>query len=227
MKTWIFFIIFIFLWIAPIVAGVIIAKKKNRCPHWFWFGVWPGAGFWVFIVFLFLKPLEECENCKKKIPAGSKVCPYCTNGTSLSTKTKEELTAEKKKQKKTILITVFTVIGIIVLLCSVLIVTVFSAFKNSIPYEHSIELIENNPQVKDYLGGEYKQTGLMSGSISANGDSSGKAVFSYKLKGKNGISIVYIDAYKENGIWNYNKINFYKERNSSDVVNLLEEETAN
>ena len=33
----------------------------------------------------------------------------------------------------------------------------------------------------------------------------------------------YIDAYKENGIWNYNKMNFYKERKSSDVINLLEE----
>ncbi len=66
-------------------------------------------------------------------------------------------------------------------------------------------------------------TGMMTGAIKSNGNSSGKAVFSYKIKGVNGISIVSIDAYKENGIWNYNKIIFYKEKKSSDVINLLEE----
>ena len=65
---------------------------------------------------------------------------------------------------------------------------------------------------------------MISGSLNTNGDLSGKAKLSYKLKGKNGISIVYIDAYKENGIWNYNKINFYKEKKSSEVINLLAED---
>ncbi len=113
--------------------------------------------------------------------------------------------------------------AIFVVFCASIIISVGSAFKNSIPYKHSIELIENNQMIKDYLGNDYKQTGMMSGSISTRADSSGKARFSYKLKGKNGISFVYIDAYKENGVWNYNKINFYKEKNSSDVINLLEE----
>ncbi len=97
------------------------------------------------------------------------------------------------------------------------------AFKNCIPYKHSIELIENNAAVREYLGDGYKQTGMMSGSLNTSGDS-GKATFSYKIKGVNGISVVYVDAVKENGVWSYNKINFYKERQSSDVINLLEAE---
>lgn len=222
MKSIVFFIIFVLLWIGPIIGGVIVAKKKNRSPHWFWFGIWPGVGMWMLIIFLFLKPVEICENCKKKIPADAKVCPYCAKETSLSTKTKEELDTLKKKQNKKILVIVIIVVAIFAIFCTVMFISIGGVFKNSIPYKHSIELIESNEVIKDYLGTEYKQTGMMSGSISASGDASGKATFSYKLKSKNGVSIVYIDAYKENGVWNYNKINFYKERKSSDVINLLE-----
>ena len=42
-----------------------------------------------------------------------------------------------------------------------------------------------------------------------------------KIKGKNGISIVYIDAEKENGIWKYNKVIFYKEKGKADSIDLL------
>lgn len=222
MSNKLFFIIFLLLWLGPIIGGVIVAKKKNRSPHWFWFGLWPGAGLWVFIIFLFLKPLEICENCNRKIPADAKVCPYCTRESALSTKSKEELADAKKKQKMTILITVLIIIAIFVLFITILFTSIGTAFKTSVPYKHSIELIENNQAIMDYLGNDYKQKGMMAGSISSSGTSSGKAVFSYKIKGKNGISMVYIDAYKENGIWNYNKINFYKESKSSDLINLLE-----
>ena len=222
MNSILFFTVFILLWIGPIIAGVIVAKKKNRSPHWFWLGIWPGVGLWVFIIMLFLKPLEICENCQKKIPAGAKVCPYCTKETSFSSKTKEEIDSLKKNQNKKVLITVIIVIAIFAVFCSVIFISVSSSFKNCIPYKHSIELIENNEEIKNFLGNDFKQTGMISGSISTSGDSSGKASFSYKIKGKNGTSIVYIDAYKENGIWNYNKLNFYKEKNSSEVINLLD-----
>lgn len=222
MNSILFFIIFILLWIGPVIAGVIVAKKKNRSPHLFWLGIWPGVGLWVFIIMLFLKPLEICENCQKKIPSGAKVCPYCTKETSLSSKTQEELDSLKKKQNKKILIIVLIVIAIFAVFGSAIFICVMGSFKNSIPYKHSIELIENNEEIKNYLGNDFKQTGIISGSINISADSSGVANFSYKIKGKNGISIVYIDAYKENGIWNYNKLNFYKEINSPEVINLLE-----
>jgi len=49
MDTKVFLTIFIILWIGPIIAGVIVAKKKNRSPHWFWLAIWPGIGLWVFV----------------------------------------------------------------------------------------------------------------------------------------------------------------------------------
>lgn len=72
------FVFFLICWIVPIVVGVKIAKKKNRNPHWFWFGIIPGVGFWIFIVMLILKPLKICPNCNKKIPENETVCPFCS-----------------------------------------------------------------------------------------------------------------------------------------------------
>jgi len=217
-------LLFILLWIGPVIGGVFVAKKKNRSPNWFWLGIWPGLGLWVFIVFLFLKPLAICEHCKKKIPLDSRVCPYCANETSLPSKTEEEIDELKKNRKKKIIITVIIIILVFAIFCTFFFTFIGKTFKDCIPYKHSIELIENNKTIMDYLGSDYKQTGMIAGSLSTSGDSSGKATFSYKLKGKNGISRVYIDAFKENGIWNYTKINFYKEEQSPTVINLLAEE---
>ena len=52
----------------------------------------------------------------------------------------------------------------------------------------------------EYLGEKYKLPIIISGSMSMNGNGMGQASLSYKIKGKNGISRVYIDAEKENGI---------------------------
>ena len=213
MKTGLFFTIFFILWIGPIIAGVIVAKKKNRSPHWFWLGIWPGIGLWVFIIMLIFKPLEICESCNKTIPNGAKVCPYCGKETMMASKTTEEI---KKRENKKIIITVFTVLLIIFIF-------VVMAFKNSEPFKHSIELIENNSEIMEYIGNDYKQTGMILGSINVSGDSTGNASIMYKIKGKNGISRIYVKAEKENGIWIYQKILFYKEFASTDVIDLLEE----
>ena len=216
MKTGLFFTIFFILWIGPIIAGVIVAKKKNRSPHWFWLGIWPGIGLWVFIIMLILKPLEICESCNKTIPNGAKVCPYCGKETMLASKTTEEIKKIKKRENKKIIITVFTVLLIIFIFVGM-------AFKNSEPFKHSIELIENNSEIMEYIGNDYKQTGMILGSINVSGDSTGNASIMYKIKGKNGISRIYVKAEKENGIWIYQKILFYKELGSTDVIDLLEE----
>ena len=223
MKTGLFFTIFFILWIGPIIAGVIVAKKKNRSPHWFWLGIWPGIGLWGFIIMLILKPLEICESCNKTIPNGAKVCPYCGKETMLASKTTEEIKTIKKKENKKIIITVLTVLLIIFLLVEGIFIFVVMAFKNSEPFKHSIELIENNSEIMDYIGNDYKQTGMILGSINVSGDSTGTASIMYKIKGKNGISRIYVKAEKENGIWIYQKILFYKEFASTDVIDLLEE----
>lgn len=223
MKTGLFFTIFFILWIGPIIAGVIVAKKKNRSPHWFWLGIWPGIGLWVFIIMLILKPLEICESCNKTIPNGAKVCPYCGKETMLASKTTEEIKTIKKKENKKIIITVLTVLLIIFLLVEGVFIFVVMAFKNSEPFKHSIELIENNSEIMEYIGNDYKQIGMILGSINVSGDSTGNASIMYKIKGKNGISRIYVKAEKENGIWIYQKILFYKEFGSTDVIDLLEE----
>jgi predicted nucleic acid-binding Zn ribbon protein len=224
MNNTIFFIIFFILWIGPVFAGVIVAKKKNRSPHWFWFGIWPGVGLWILIIMLILKTLRICEYCKKKIPAGSKVCPYCAKEINTTVKSDEEINKKRNRQKHTTMITVIVTAVVVLGLASLISFSVFSSFKSCEPYKHSIELIEKNSEIKDFLGENYKQRGLISGSISTSGDLTGKASISYKLKGKEGISRVYVVAEKENGIWNYQKIVFYKQSGSSDSINLLSEE---
>jgi len=217
-------LILVFVWIVPVVFGVVVARKKNRSPHWFWLGIWPGVGWWVFIIMLILKPLQVCEKCKKKIPADSRVCPYCATETTFSAKTKEEIQEEKKKRNRKTGAAVCIVVGIMLCFVFVTMFSVAASFKSCEPYKHSLELIESNPIIQEYLGQDYRQTGMISGSLKSNANGMGSAYFSYKIKGQNGISVVYVDAEKENGVWIYKKINFYKEKQSCDVIDLLAEE---
>ncbi|MBR4791328.1 MAG: hypothetical protein IK024_10595 [Treponema sp.] len=131
---------------------------------------------------------------------------------------KEEITDENKKRKirKNIIIFGSGFAGAIIV-C----VFVFSTFLKSEPYLYSIQLIENNQEILNYLGENYKLPKIVSGSISTNGNGTGTASISYKIKGKNGVSRVYVDAIKENGIWNYRKIIFYKEKGKADSIDLL------
>lgn len=210
------------IWVGPIIAGTIIAKRKNRSPHWFWFGIWPGLGFWIFIIMLFLEPLAICEECNMKIPKYAKLCPYCSKETQMKSKNSEEIKKIKKQDNKFLAVALITVFILFICFGCCLFVSVSKSFKSCEPYEYSIKMIENNPEIMKYLGENYKQIGIVSGSISTNDDLTGKAEISYKLKGKNGISKVYVKAEKENGVWLYQKINFYKEKRNSNSINLLE-----
>ena len=127
--------------------------------------------------------------------------------------------SDETKKKKIIKCVVIFGIGFIgaIIVCT----SIFSLFKNSEPYKYSLELIENNQDAMEYLGEKYKLPIIISGSMSMNGNGMGQASLSYKIKGKNGISRVYIDAEKENGIWKYNKVIFYKEKGKADSIDLL------
>jgi len=209
--------------VVPIVSGVIIAKKKNRSPHWFWLSVIPGMGFWVFVVMLFLPPLAVCENCKQKIPADAKICPFCETKTARYERTAEEIMADKKKRKKTILLSALALVAIVFVMCFALINSVFLSLKTCEPYKHSIELLESNEEVMEYLGENYSKKGVISGSLKSNTNGTGSAEITYKVRGKNGDSVVYVSAVKENGVWIYKKVIFYKKPNSTDAINLLPE----
>jgi hypothetical protein len=70
-------LIFLGIWAALIVFGVKTAKKKNRSPHWMWFGIHPVGAVVAFIVMMCLDPLKVCPQCARPSPPGARVCPYC------------------------------------------------------------------------------------------------------------------------------------------------------
>lgn len=221
-DAFIFFIFFL-VWLGPVIPGIIIAKKKNRSVHWMWLAVWPGAGLWVVIIMSILKPLKVCSVCGKKVDQEAKVCPYCTTPYERIGKPEEKPKIEKSNAMTKLIVVVSIAFAIALIFSVVLISSITAIFTNSEPYKHTINLIRDNPELKEYLGENFDRKGMISGSISTNGDSSGKAVMSFKLKSENGISRVYVDAYKENGIWNYNKIIVYKKQGEPEAVNLLGE----
>ena len=65
------------IWASLIVFGVKTAKKKNRSPHWMWFGIHPVGALIAFIVMMCLDPLQACPQCTRPLPTGARVCPYC------------------------------------------------------------------------------------------------------------------------------------------------------
>lgn len=143
---------------------------------------------------------------------------YKKNNNSEQKVEKKVETTETEKNTKIKYILIFS-IGL--LLAVTICVSVFSSFSNCEPYKYSVKVIENNQEIMEYLGENYKISKFISGSISTNGDGTGKASISYTIKGKNGKSRVYVDALKENGIWNYRKLIFYKEKGKVDSIDLL------
>lgn len=64
-------------WVAILVAGVRVAKKKNRSPHWMWFGIHPLPGLVALVVLLLVKPLARCPRCFGRLPAQEAICSAC------------------------------------------------------------------------------------------------------------------------------------------------------
>jgi hypothetical protein len=70
-------LVLVAIWIGMVVLGVRFAKKKNRSPHWMWFGLHPVGALVVLIVMASLSPQRECPRCCRKVPAEASVCSYC------------------------------------------------------------------------------------------------------------------------------------------------------
>lgn len=127
-----------------------------------------------------------------------------------------------RTKPKIILILVCALLVGAILACVTLTILV-TVFTNSEPYKYSLRMIENNAEIRDYLGAGYTRKGMITGSINMSGSASGTANISYKLKGKNGVSRVYVEAVKENGLWFYQRLVFYKQSGIAESINLLEE----
>jgi ABC-type multidrug transport system permease subunit len=64
-------------YIALIVLGVSIAKRKNRSPHWMWFAVHPVGLLITLIVMACLSPLKRCPNCAQTTQQYARLCGFC------------------------------------------------------------------------------------------------------------------------------------------------------
>jgi hypothetical protein len=72
-----FFLVLMAGWVALIVFGVQDARRKNRSPHWFWFGLHPLGALITFIVMKSLGPRKRCGRCLQTAPIYAQLCPYC------------------------------------------------------------------------------------------------------------------------------------------------------
>ena len=69
--------VFLTVYVALIVLGVNIAKRKNRSPHWMWFAIHPVGLIITLIVMACLSPLRKCARCGQKMPAQAHLCGFC------------------------------------------------------------------------------------------------------------------------------------------------------
>jgi hypothetical protein len=65
------------IYVALIVLGVNIAKRKNRSPHWMWFAVHPLGLLITLIVMASLPPLKRCPQCAQTSRQDARLCGYC------------------------------------------------------------------------------------------------------------------------------------------------------
>jgi amino acid transporter len=73
----VFFVVVLTVYIALIVLGVNIAKRKNRSPHWMWFAIHPLGLLITLIVMASLSPLKRCPQCAQTTQTHARLCPFC------------------------------------------------------------------------------------------------------------------------------------------------------
>lgn len=92
-------------------------------------------------------------------------------------------------------------------------------FSSSEPYKMSINMLESNTEIIEYLGADYKRTGTINGRISGR-----SADLSYKLSGKNGISRVDLYAINGNTGWEFMALYFYYNESEDEHINVVDNE---
>ena len=203
-------------WILSIIIGIKIAKKKNRSPHWMWFGINPMGGFVVCIILALLPPLKICSKCSNKVIADAMCCPFCKNEYS------QDSIIPRKMAKKQIILTVIIITAFFITFATMMFISVNSIFIKSTPYINVMQIVQNSEKVMESIGTNIEKSGFISGSISTSGDMTGNASFSFKIKGNMGKGRIYVQSIKENGVWEFTKIIFYKNKNDPNKIDLLD-----
>lgn len=65
------------IYVALIVLGVNIARRKNRSPHWFWFAIHPVGLIITLIVMACLPAMQRCPSCGQSSNAHARLCGFC------------------------------------------------------------------------------------------------------------------------------------------------------
>ena len=131
--------------------------------------------------------------------------------------------------KKVIKILVGVFIGFLVIgaaIFGLIYFVVSTTFKNSEPYQKSIEMIRTNPELVEYLGDNIERYGMFSGGIQSDLVGA-RANIHYKVEGSKAKAYVYVNAVKENSNkWTYNQVLVFKDGDESLMVDItpIEEE---
>jgi hypothetical protein len=84
-------------WIAILVAGVRLARRKGRSPHWMWFGVHPLSGLVALLVLLRVRGLRDCPHCGARLPAALEACSACGRSLPPPPDPAQEEAAQKRR----------------------------------------------------------------------------------------------------------------------------------
>lgn len=180
-----------------------------------------GAIFNDLILSLIKSKDEMMEISQAQMPLASVYAIIFLYRKTFSKSDETEIKQKAPTEKKKIFAKYVALYAIVFVLALAVIFSVLSGLKNCEPYLQSVQLIETNAEVQEYLGENYKLSKFVSGSLVTSAGGKGSAELSYSIKGKNGTSRVYVEAQKENDIWFYNKVVFYKIKGKADCVDLL------
>ena len=97
---------------------------------------------------------------------------------------------------------------------------VSKVMKNSAPFEHAIQLAENNPEVVRYLGNNIETYGIFSGNVSLNNDDIDVDVKT-SIKGTKGKGSLLIKGEKLDGEWTYEKL-YVLIKDTNEKIHLLD-----
>jgi len=70
---------FISSWIAPLILGSFLAKKKSLSKHWLWFGFHPMLAFLAYLIIALRKERKTCPQCYSHVDIRAHKCPKCTS----------------------------------------------------------------------------------------------------------------------------------------------------
>lgn len=191
------------LWGLPVALGIKAARRKNRSPHWMWFGLHPVSGWIAYIALLYAAPLKACQQCGEKVKEHARLCPFCTTPFAASSMVPALTAQERKKRARILGIAILAFVGGMIALTLFTVGTVGSMFKDSGAYREAMRSASNDPRVVDLLGAPVVDGDMASGSLSTQGDASGEADLSIPIRGPKGSARLYVSAKLHAGQWSF------------------------